>query len=192
MTEPEISKTELISSQIEIVLKKNNVEDSLKKELKQYIDEETIPFRLVKQIHDVISESGDKKIYLHEMLDGSDLVLPEYKAPPRNPELEARCKKLRAQLEDKQYKAMVKNVDRSQKDYYSGPGQDVKEMNRQLISVLNFVITVGAAFAFGYKGTEYSLSGVPNLFVWQLGIGLLLGTVVFFADLYFLVRETSK
>ena len=40
----------------------------------------------------------------------------------------------------------------------------VKEMNRQMINVVNFVITVGGAFAFGYKATEYTVSG-PNGFV---------------------------
>ena len=39
----------------------------------------------------------------------------------------------------------------------------MKELNRQIISVVNFVITVGGAFAFGYKGTEYAFSG-PNVF----------------------------
>ena len=39
----------------------------------------------------------------------------------------------------------------------------VKELNKQIISVVNFVITVGAAFAFGYKATEYAVSG-PNRF----------------------------
>lgn len=30
----------------------------------------------------------------------------------------------------------------------------VKSMNRQLIAVFNFLVTVGGAFAFGYKGVE--------------------------------------
>lgn len=59
MAEPEINKTEVISRQIEIVLSKNKVDDALKKELKMFDTEEKIPFRLVKCVHDVISESGD-------------------------------------------------------------------------------------------------------------------------------------
>ena len=39
----------------------------------------------------------------------------------------------------------------------------VKELNRHIISVVNFVITVGAAFAFGYKATDYAVWG-PNKF----------------------------
>lgn len=42
----------------------------------------------------------------------------------------------------------------------------VKEMDRQLVSVFNFIITVGGAFAFGYKATEYSFAGFPNVFAY--------------------------
>jgi hypothetical protein len=38
----------------------------------------------------------------------------------------------------------------------------VQVVNRQLVSVFNFLVTVGGAFAFGYKATEYSLE-VPNI-----------------------------
>lgn len=40
----------------------------------------------------------------------------------------------------------------------------VKEMNRQLVSVFNFIVTVGGAFAFGYKATQYTFGGYSNVF----------------------------
>ena len=36
-------------------------------------------------------------------------------------------------------------------------GREVKEMNRHLVSVFNFVVTVLGAFVFAYKATEYSM-----------------------------------
>ncbi len=33
----------------------------------------------------------------------------------------------------------------------------VKTMNRQIIAVVNFILTVIGAFTFGYKAVEYSL-----------------------------------
>ena len=30
----------------------------------------------------------------------------------------------------------------------------MKSLNRQIVAMVNFVVTVGAAFAFGYKGVE--------------------------------------
>lgn len=38
----------------------------------------------------------------------------------------------------------------------------VKAMNRHIWSMVNFVVTVGGAFAFGYKGTEYAFPGYNN------------------------------
>lgn len=32
-------------------------------------------------------------------------------------------------------------------------------MNSHILSFINFVVTVGGAFAFGYKATEYTFSG---------------------------------
>jgi len=37
----------------------------------------------------------------------------------------------------------------------------VHVLNTQLISVFNFIVTVGGSFAFAYKATEYSLE-TPN------------------------------
>lgn len=53
--------------------------------------------------------------YLHELLENCDLILPENEEIPRNPELEARCQKLKAECEAKTYREMTKNVDTSRK-----------------------------------------------------------------------------
>lgn len=54
-------------------------------------------------------------IYLHELLEGVDVKLPEPKVTPRNPELEARIKRLQAQQDARDYKAMTKGVDNFRK-----------------------------------------------------------------------------
>lgn len=188
--EPEIVKTKRITEALNRYLSNTKTDEGLGRELKSYESEEKIPFRLVKLLHDALARTGDTDYYLHELMEGSDLVLPENIPEPRNAELEARCQKLRAQMENRQYKDMVKNVDRSQHDYFTA-GKDVKEMNRQLVSVFNFLITVGGAFAFGYKATEYTFTGYSNVFGLQLIAGLTFATVVFFADLYFLLKESG-
>lgn len=65
---------------------------------------------------------GDKRkadpdcaIYLHELLQSSKLILPRNEIVERNPELEARCVKLRLQQDARRYQAMTKNVDTSKK-----------------------------------------------------------------------------
>lgn len=49
--------------------------------------------------------------YLHELMANCEIVLPENEIQERNPELEARCQKLRKQQEAKEYQAMTRNVD---------------------------------------------------------------------------------
>lgn len=49
--------------------------------------------------------------YLHDLLEGSKLVLPQNEIIERNPELEARCQRLRREQDERSYKTMTKNVD---------------------------------------------------------------------------------
>lgn len=48
---------------------------------------------------------------LYKLLEKCEIILPQPKVEPRNPELEARIQKLKKREEEKQYKAMTKNVD---------------------------------------------------------------------------------
>lgn len=58
-------------------------------------------------------DDADFNLYLNELLTGSRLVLPKNEILERNPELEARCVRLRLEQEARVYNAMTKNVDAS-------------------------------------------------------------------------------
>lgn len=60
-------------------------------------------------------DSGDSSEYLHELLDGAKLILPRNEIIARNPELEARCQRLRREQDDRLYHAMTKNVDNNRR-----------------------------------------------------------------------------
>lgn len=60
-------------------------------------------------------DSGDSTDYLHELLEGSRLILPKNELIERNPELEARCARLRREQENQTYQAMTKNVDNNRR-----------------------------------------------------------------------------
>lgn len=60
-------------------------------------------------------DSGNAAEYFHELLEGSQLILPINEVIARNPELEARCKRLRREQEDRAYQAMTKNVDNNRR-----------------------------------------------------------------------------
>lgn len=49
--------------------------------------------------------------YLHDLIDGSQLILPRNAIVERNPELEARCQRLKREQEEQSYRMMTKNVD---------------------------------------------------------------------------------
>lgn len=77
------------------------------------LDDEIKNFLSDKNISD--RTNPDTNIYLHEVLEGCDLVLPQNEVIKRNPVLEARIKKLQKEQEEREYKAMTKNVDMTKK-----------------------------------------------------------------------------
>ena len=71
------------------------------------------------------------------------MVLPSPVLPPRNPELEARVQRLRAQQEDREYRAMVAGIDKATTiGGGGGPGSVEepisKQRKRSYISILLF------------------------------------------------------
>lgn len=56
-------------------------------------------------------QAGESSVYMHELIQECELVLPANEVIERNPELEARCQKLRRAQEEWQYYKMTKNVD---------------------------------------------------------------------------------
>ena len=57
------------------------------------------------------NEDKSEKVYLHNILEGSEIVLPKNSEIPRNAELEKRCERLRASQQNREYNSMTKNVD---------------------------------------------------------------------------------
>ena len=50
-------------------------------------------------------------VQFHQLISKCELILPEPKVAPRNPELEARIKKLKVKQEQREYEKMTGNVD---------------------------------------------------------------------------------
>lgn len=131
------------------------------------------------------------RFFVHELIQECSVDLPEPLKFVRSAELEERCKILRARQENREYREMTKNVDFGRqkatvvaKD--ENMGQEIKQINRFLMLFVNTVLTVAGSFVFTYKAFEYALA-VPS-FPIQLLAGTFVGTVVFFADLYFILK----
>jgi len=164
----------------------------------------TIPFKIISILHKTLAEHfsnpahSDLEVevgafcpYLHEVLRGSTLHIPELPTPKRNPELEARCQKLKLQQQERDYQQMVTNVSASTlsttSDLASEFSKAAKTTSSALIVVVNIFLTVVAAFFFGFFASRYVLP-TPSLAAEAL-VGVVMATVVAVADLYFLIRS---
>ncbi|CAP24133.1 Protein CBG02376 [Caenorhabditis briggsae] len=107
-------------------------------------------------------------------------------------EFRKRTDKLRIQQEQDSYKKLIRDIDPAQKygrtDHMENFGTEMRAVNRQMISVINVIITVVGAFFFGFSGVTYAYPhmklDLPTRFI----IGLVPATIVFFCDLYFVVK----
>jgi len=141
---------------------------------------------MMKSVHRLIDKNDKKK--LSEALQNSNMKLPSPKYPERNPELEARCQKLRRAQEEREYRELTKNVRSLDKGDEAPLSVQMKELNAILIALLQFVVSVACAFTFGYLAPYY-FYGSTNT-----GGKILCGTFVAFlvglADLYFVIRDS--
>lgn len=73
------------------------------------------------------SENHDD-IHFHEFLLRCEMILPEPKLAPRNPELEARVQKLKEEQSKREYERMTNNVDSSR---FNSTDRDEKPISKQ-------------------------------------------------------------
>lgn len=148
-----------------------------------------VPFSKLRSLRDVANASSDRPpVYLHKLLEGSELCLPSPVTAPRDPELEARIQKLKAQQLNREYDRMTSDVDvcRSRSSPLTQVGAEVRQVRQQSWAVVNLLVTVGGTFAFFYKAVEYSLPD-PHIAL-QVLAALFASIVVAVAELYFLIR----
>lgn len=94
---------------------------------------------------------------------------------------------------------MTKNVDPGEKHKEklltfgapTGVASELKSVNKQVMLILNMVLTVAGAFAAVFKGLEYSFGGQID-FAARLLLGSAVGFIVFVADLYFVVKSIDQ
>ena len=121
------------------------------------------------------------------LLLSSSLHLPSPVFPERNPELEARCQKLRAEQEDRDYRAITSNVRRDKGPEEEPIKKQFKEINNFLLLILQFVVSVVCSFMFGFLGPYY-LYGKTDL-GGRLLFGIICAFIVGCADMYFVIRQ---
>uniref|UniRef100_A0A8C5MWD2 Transmembrane protein 199 n=1 Tax=Leptobrachium leishanense TaxID=445787 RepID=A0A8C5MWD2_9ANUR len=144
-----------------------------------------VPFRVVRALHEVLREK-DSPLYLHELLEGSEIHLPAVEVPERNPELVARLEKIKAKLANEEYKRITKNVScqTGKHGTLADLSRQVRPVKTMVITVFNFFVTVAAAFACTYIGTQYIFTEAAARVLSSVIVASLVGL----AELYVLVR----
>lgn len=66
----------------------------------------------------------------------------------------------------------------------------VKQINRHLIAVLQFLFSVAAGFAFGFIGVELIVGGLD--FGFRLLLGIICALVIALAEIYFLAKQLNE
>ncbi|XP_063061218.1 transmembrane protein 199 [Engraulis encrasicolus] len=148
--------------------------------------ESVISFKTVRKLHTFLQDKGHP-VYLHDLLEGSILHLPEYVKPPRNPVLVARLEKIKARLANEEYNRMTRNVNTqeiSRHGTLTDFGREVRSAKAAVLTVFNFLVTVGAAFACAYLGSQYIFTDTAA----RVLSAVIVASVVGLAELYVLVR----
>ncbi|XP_046736533.1 transmembrane protein 199 [Diprion similis] len=136
-------------------------------------------------------KTSDEKFYIHEFLETSEIILPTPEVTPRNPELEARIQKLILQQNSRDYRAMTKNIDSVRKKFPEDTiAYQMKEMNRHLIAVAQFIFSVLAGFMFGFIGIELIIGNLD--FGFRLLLGIIFALIIALAEIYFLAKKLNE
>jgi len=150
------------------------------------------------------------QVFLHQLIESCELILPENEMKPRNPELEARCQRLRAEQHNRDYLKMTKNVDAGLKNYPEDTISyqskcwlaqtslltkwfsylSVKSLNKQIIAVVQFIFSVAAGFTFGFFGVNLMVGPLP--FGFRILLGVIVALIIALAEMYFLAKKLHE
>ncbi|EDW84699.1 uncharacterized protein Dwil_GK12992 [Drosophila willistoni] len=131
------------------------------------------------------------EIFLYELIESSELILPENELKPRNPELEKRCQRLREEQHNREYHKMTKSVDAGLKYYPEDTiSYQIKSLNKQIIAVAQFIFSVAAGFTFGFFGVNLMVGPLP--FGFRILLGVMAALVIALAEMYFLAKKLHE
>ncbi|KAM7399771.1 hypothetical protein PAMP_019016 [Pampus punctatissimus] len=167
----------------------SSLPQGLREELKVILEKPeptTLPFSTARKLKKHLQDEGHP-FYLHELLEDSSLHLPEVVKPPRNPELVARLEKIKARLANEEYNRITRNVNAQEINRIgtlADFGQQVRSVKAVVVTVFNFLVTVVAAFACSYMGSQYLFTETTARVI----SAVIAASVVGLAELYVLVR----
>ncbi|NWW87400.1 TM199 protein, partial [Rhynochetos jubatus] len=105
---------------------------------------------------------------------------------PQNPELVARLERIKAKLASEEYRRMTRNITGQVRGPRGRqqPGGGLRSVNAVVITIFNFIVTVAAAFACTYLGSQYVFAETAA----RVLSAVIVASVVGLAELYVMVR----
>ncbi|KAI6074332.1 Transmembrane protein 199 [Aix galericulata] len=171
----------------------------LREELRDAVGSEggLVPFSLLRRLHSGLREAGSP-LFLYQLLEGSEIAVPEVPVQPRvaltgavlcpqNPELVARLERIKAKLANEEYRRMTRNVtgqDMNRGGTLADFGRQVRSVKAVVVTVFNYIVTVVAAFACTYLGSQYVFAETAA----RVLSAVIVASVVGLAELYVMVR----
>ncbi|XP_017023603.1 uncharacterized protein [Drosophila kikkawai] len=141
-------------------------------------------------LHDLRREEHSE-VFLHELIETCEMVLPENEIKQRDPELEARCQRLREEQQNREYHKMTKNVDAGLKNFPEDTiSYQIKSINKQIIAVAQFIFSVAAGFTFGFFGVNLMVGPLP--FGFRILLGVIVALIIALAEMYFLAKKLHE
>eukprot|EP00128_Syssomonas_multiformis_P009303 Colp12_sorted_trinity150504_noHs@7895 len=194
MAVTQVLLTEKINAVITAAEKDQHTPKELKKRIKNFREQEpkrddknVVDYSLVRDVTKHLrSNSANGQFYLHEILANSEIVEESYKEEPKSPELEARLRQLRMQMEAREYAAMVENVDglRSERNRQVR-SLDIQDAKKQMSFVVNLLVTMVSLYVFGYYAAYYAFDEVAS----RVLVGIVFAVAAVAAEMYFIIRE---
>ncbi|VDO07468.1 unnamed protein product [Rodentolepis nana] len=157
-------------------------------------DSQIIKFSILLEAHNTLKDlnaSGLTPLW-KLTLESSEIVLPQPYIPPRSIVVEQRVETLKKKFANMEYGRMTSTLPPLgvSTKYRSTGFDEVRCMKRQVTMVVNFAVVVICSFAFGYFLCD--MFGQSNTStVQRIATGFVLALLVFFADLYFLVKNVD-
>ena len=152
---------------------------------------ESISYDVLEEIHQFYKnfkapKNESKFVELRDLVKSSKVYNYNIPEPKRSPELVERLARLKREVEQKEYNSMVKNIKKKNLTLGQEIGGELRSTKQQFSTIINFLLSVGATFAFGYVSSQYAFS--DNLGV-RIIFSIFLATLVAVAELYFMSRH---
>ncbi|KAF6778458.1 hypothetical protein AHF37_02371 [Paragonimus kellicotti] len=183
---------------LESCLKLEKLPHNLKQTIGPLVKNESdVPFHVLNECQMWLKKNELPYDPLWKLFVSTSVALPTPKIPLRSTDLDQRVRVLQEKFANREYNRMIEGIGPKLSvpmDTVDGVTicSEFKCMNKQLIMVANFVIIVTAGFVFGYFIPDMLYSDSHASVVTRLVCALAVSLVVFFADLYFLMKNVDS